>query len=86
MLTWFSTFLNKNNWRRRLVELVILVVHLLLLRWILYVLAEGGTLPIEYVVMHFMGLAVSGALLIRFCAWLYRRQYLRENNLSDLPR
>ncbi len=86
MRTWFSTYLNKNNWRRRMVELVILVAHLLLLKWILYVLGEGGILPIEVVVMHFMGLAVSGALLIRFCAWLYRRQYLRENNLSELPR
>jgi hypothetical protein len=47
MPTWFSKFLNKNNWRRRMVELVILVVHLLLLRWIVYVLSEGGTLPIE---------------------------------------
>lgn len=86
MPTWSSKFLNKNNWRRRMVELVILVVHLLLLRWIVYVLSEGGTLPIEIVVGHFMGLAVSGALLIRFCAWLYRRQYLRENNLHELPR
>ncbi len=86
MPTWSSKFLNKNNFRRRMVELVILVVHLLLLRWIVYVLSEGGTLPIEIVVGHFMGLAVSGALLIRFCAWLYRRQYLRENNLHELPR
>lgn len=81
-----SKFLNKQNWRKRLVELIILVVHLALLKWILYVLSEGGALPIELVIMHFMGLAVSGALLIRFCAWLYRRQYLRENNLSELPR
>ena len=86
MPTWFSKFLNKNNWRRRMVELVIRVVHLLLLRWIVYVLSEGGTLPIELVVGHFMGLAVSGALLIRFCAWLYRRQYLRENNLHELAK
>ncbi len=86
MPKWSSKFLNKNNFRRRMVELVILVVHLLLLRWIVYVLSEGGTLPIEIVVGHFMGLAVSGALLIRFCAWLYRRQYLRENNLHELPR
>jgi hypothetical protein len=86
MPTWFSKFLNKSNWRRRMVELVILVVHLLLLRWIVYVLSEGGTLPIELVVGHFMGLAVSGALLIRFCAWLYRRQYLHENNLHELAK
>ncbi len=86
MPKWFSKFLNRNNWRRRMVELVILVAHLLLLKWILFVLGEGGRLPIEMVVAHFMGLAVSGALLIRFCAWLYHRQYLRENNLRELPR
>ncbi len=86
MPTWSSKFLNKNNFRRRIVELIILVVHLILLKWILYVLAEGGTLPIELVVGHFIGLAACGALLIRFCAWLYKRQYLRENNLSELPR
>jgi apolipoprotein N-acyltransferase len=86
MIQHLSTFLNKQNWRKRLVELIILVIHLLLLKWILYVLFEGGALPIEIVIMHFMGLAVTGALLIRFCAWLYRRQYLKENNLRELPR
>jgi apolipoprotein N-acyltransferase len=68
------------------VEFIILVAHLLLLRWIVYVLSKGGALPIEIVIMHFTGLAVTGALLIRFCAWLYRRQYLKENNLNELPR
>ena len=86
MPTWYTKLLNKNNWRKRMVELIILITHLLLLRWIVYVLSEGGVLPIEIVVAHFMGLAVSGALLIRFCAWLYRRQYLRETGLSELPR
>ena len=86
MPTWYSKLLNKNNWHRRMVELVILLCHLVLLRWIVYVLSEGGTLPIEIVVGHFMGLAVCGALLIRFCAWLYHRQYLRENNLREIPR
>jgi len=32
----------------------------------------------EVLVGHFAGLAASGALLIRFCAWLYHRQYVRE--------
>jgi apolipoprotein N-acyltransferase len=69
-----------------MVEFVILVAHLLLLKWILYILSEGGALPVELVIAHFVGLGMAGALLIRFCAWLYKREYLRENNLSELPR
>ena len=86
MLKWPTKYLNKNNYRRRMVEFVILVAHLLLLKWIVYILSEGGALPVELVIAHFVGLAMAGALLIRFCAWLYRREYLRENNLSELPR
>lgn len=86
MLKWPTKYLNKNNWRRRMVEFVILVAHLLLLKWILYILSEGGALPVELVIAHFVGLGMAGALLIRFCAWLYKREYLRENNLSELPR
>lgn len=78
MWNWISSKLNKDNWQRRLVELFILVAHLVLLRWILYVLGEGGTLPTEILVGHFVGLAATGALLIRFCAWLYHRQWVKE--------
>jgi apolipoprotein N-acyltransferase len=79
MLNWISSKVNRANWQRRLIELFILVAHLLLLRWIVYVLGEGGTLPTEVLVGHFAGMAATGAVLIRFCAWLYHRQYLKEH-------
>ncbi len=79
MWNWISSKVNRGNWRRRLVELFILIAHLLLLKWILYVLGEGGVLRTEVLVAHFAGLAASGALLIRFCAWLYHRAYVREH-------
>lgn len=86
MWNWISSKVNKNNWQRRLVELFILVAHLALLQWILYVLGEGGTLRTEVLVGHFVGLAASGALLIRFCAWLYHRQYIKEHGADALRR
>ncbi len=79
MWKWISSKVNRANWRQRLVELVILVAHLLLLRWILYVLGEGGVLPTEVLVAHFAGIAATGALLIRFCAWIYHREYVRKH-------
>ena len=86
MLKWISSIVNKENWQRRLIELFILVAHLALLKWILYVLGEGGTIPTELLVGHFVGLAASGALLIRFCAWLYHRQYIKEHGQDALRR
>lgn len=80
MWSWLNSIVNRQNWQKRLVELVILLAHLALLKWILYVLGEGGTLPTEVLVGHFVGLAMAGALLIRFCAWLYHRQWVKEQN------
>lgn len=79
MWNWISSKVNRTNWQRRLIELFILVAHLLLLRWIVYVLSEGGTLQTEVLVGHFAGMAATGAVLIRFCAWLYHRQYVKEH-------
>ena len=59
-------------------QLVILIAHLVLLWWILYTLHEGGILPFKTLLLHFLGISVYGALLIRTCAWIYKRQYLKE--------
>ncbi len=59
-------------------QLFILVAHLVLLKWILYTLYEGGVLPFKTLLYHFLGISVYGGLLIRFCAWYYKRQYLKE--------
>lgn len=73
-----KNFINKNNYQLRLMQLFIFVAHIVLLKWILYTLHEGGVLPFSTIMYHFLGMSVYGALLIRFCAWYYRRQYLNE--------
>lgn len=73
-----KNFITKENLNHRLMQLFILVAHLVLLRWIVYTLMEGGVLPFKTLMYHFLGISLYGALLIRFCAWFYRRQYLKE--------
>lgn len=71
-------FITKENMGHRFVQLVILVAHLILLKWILYTLYEGGVLPFSALLYHFLGISIYGALLIRTCAFIYKRQYLKE--------
>ena len=73
-----KNFITKENFNHRLMQFVILVFHLVLLKWIIYTLSEGGVLPSKILMYHFLGISVSGGVLIRFCAWFYRRQYLKE--------
>ncbi len=73
-----KNFVTKENLNLRLIQLFILVAHIVLLKWILYTLYEGGVLPFKTLMYHFTGISVYGALLIRFCAWYYKRQYLKE--------
>lgn len=73
-----KNFITKENLNLRLIQLFILVAHIVLLKWILYTLYEGGVLPFKILMYHFLGISAYGALLIRFCAWYYKRQYLKE--------
>ena len=73
-----KNFVTKENLNLRLIQLFILVAHIVLLKWILYTLYEGGVLPFKTLMYHFLGISVYGGLLIRFCAWYYKRQYLKE--------
>jgi apolipoprotein N-acyltransferase len=73
-----KNFITKENLNHRLMQLFILVAHLVLLRWIVYTLMEGGILPFTTLMYHFLGISLYRALLIRFCAWFYKRQYLKE--------
>lgn len=58
---------------------IILIAHLALLKWILYALGEGAILPTEEMILHFTGIAIFGALLIRICAYLAKRKYLQKH-------
>ena len=69
---------NKNNFGHRSVQVLIFIAHLVLLKWILYTLYEGGVLPFKSLMFHFLGISIYGALLIRTCAYIYKRQYLKE--------
>ena len=71
-------FLTKKNLSQRFIQLIILVAHLVLLKWILYTLYEGGVLPFKTLMYHFLGISIYGALLIRICAYVYKRQYEKE--------
>jgi apolipoprotein N-acyltransferase len=73
-----KNFVTKENFGQRMTQLVILVAHLVLLKWILYTLYEGGVLPFKTLMYHFLGISIYGALLIRTCAYIYKRQYLQE--------
>ncbi len=76
-------FITKENFKHRLMQFFILLAHLILLKWILYTLYEGGVLPFNTLLYHFLGISIYGALLIRFCAYFYKRQYLNELKKHD---
>ncbi len=71
-------FFTKENIGQRLTQFLILMAHIVLLKWILYTLYEGGVLPFKDLLFHFLGISLFGALLIRTCAYIYKRQYLKE--------
>lgn len=71
-------FVNRENIGQRFTQLMILLAHIALLKWILYTLWEGGVLPFQTLMYHFIGISIAGALLIRTCAYIYKRQYLKE--------
>ncbi|HXH75960.1 MAG TPA: hypothetical protein VNJ08_13395 [Bacteriovoracaceae bacterium] len=73
-----NNFINRENYPQRITQAVIFLAHLILLKWILYTLSEGGVLPFYTVLFHFLGISVYGALLIRTCAYIYKRQYEKE--------
>lgn len=71
-------FINKDNYGQRMIQIAIFLAHIILLKWILYTLYEGGVLPFSTLLFHFLGISVYGAVLIRTCAYIYKRQYLKE--------
>jgi apolipoprotein N-acyltransferase len=73
-----KNFITKENLNHRLLQFFILIAHVVLLKWILYTLYEGGVLPFQTLLYHFLGISIYGAVLIRFCAWIYKRQYIKE--------
>jgi apolipoprotein N-acyltransferase len=57
-------------------QVLIIIAHLALLRWILFTLYEASTITPMKMLFHFVGMALYGAVLIRLCAYLAHRRFM----------
>ena len=73
-----KNFILKNNLWYRFQQLVILILHLILLKWMYFVLSNSGAFSMTEVLYHFIGMSIMGAVLIRGCAYWARYHYLKE--------
>lgn len=82
-----KNFITKDNIWYRIQQLIIFVLHLILLRWMFYILSNSGRMPMAEVFYHFIGMSVMGALLIRGSAYWARHHYIKEikKEMSDHP-
>jgi apolipoprotein N-acyltransferase len=71
-------FITKENLWYRIQQLIILVLHLILLKWMFYTLSNSGSLSTSVVFYHFIGMSIMGALLIRGSAYWARHHYIKE--------
>jgi hypothetical protein len=71
-------FITKENIWYRTQQLIIFVLHLVLLRWMFYILSNSGRMQTLEVFYHFLGMSVMGALLIRGSAYWARHHYIKE--------
>jgi len=79
-----NKWITKQNMAYRFQQLLILVLHLVLLKWMMYALNNSGKYTTSEVMAHFTGMAIYGALLIRGCAWWAKRRYLKETGRTSL--
>ena len=57
---------------------IIFSAHILLLAWMFYALSEGGSMKTQEVLLHFLGMSIYGALLIRLSALSAKRDYQKH--------
>ena len=62
----------------RFQQLIILLLHLVLLKWMHFSLTESGRLEFSEVLYHFLGMAFYGGLLIRGCAYWGQYHWKKE--------
>ena len=70
--------INKHKLLYRFEQILIFIAHIALLKWILYTLHNGGVLESTTLLLHFVGMGIYGALLIRGCAYLAKKRHLKE--------
>jgi len=73
-----TTLITKKNIGYRIQQVFIFVLHIILLSWMYYTLANSGKMQMTEVFYHFIGLSIYGAILIRGCAYWGRYHYLKE--------
>ena len=61
-------------------QTIIVVLHLVLLAWMIFVLYRGGQLTMKQMIMHFTGMALYGAFLIRGTAYLVQRKFHHDQS------
>ncbi|MBT3982228.1 MAG: hypothetical protein HOE90_12795 [Bacteriovoracaceae bacterium] len=69
-------------WFKRIEKLIIVLLHLLHLRWLLFILQEGGTLQTQSLLLHFVGVGVTGGLLIAGTSTIVKNRHIKEQGLS----
>lgn len=57
---------------------VIFIIHIALLYWIYWLLQNTGVLSTMKVMLHFTGIAIYGASLIRGCAYWAKWHHLND--------
>jgi uncharacterized ion transporter superfamily protein YfcC len=71
-------FITKQNIGYRFQQLIILVLHLILLKWMYYTLSNSGRFSMMEVFYHFIGMSIMGAGLIRGTAAWAHHHYIKE--------
>lgn len=69
---------NKYNLFYRGQQLIILILHLILLKWMYFTLSNAGALSTTEVFYHFIGMSVMGGVLIRGTAFWAKYHYIKE--------
>ena len=81
-----KNFVNRENFNYRMQQLLIVVLHLILLKWMFFALSESGSMTTQEVLLHFLGMAIFGGLLIRSCAawgkWHFEKE-IKENERTS---
>jgi sugar phosphate permease len=62
----------------RIQQFLIFVIHIVLLWWIYWLLQNTGNMTTNTVFIHFTGIGIYGALLIRGCAAWAKHHHLKE--------
>lgn len=78
MNCFMKNWLTREKFSYRMQQLFILIAHLILLKWMFYTLAESGTFSMNKVILHFSGMGIYGAFLIRGTAFWARRHHLKN--------